>query len=149
MRFAWLSGAPQSTPQRIPAVEIIGSLRPTQRHTGFYQNRLVVFCGIVMHYNRRPLGMLICPMLQLVELLRWVLRDNSLWVGCAAGVNVRCDLLIGDDVADAAIDPLSFWFIGIDRYTASLNARPSLRPFRVRVLLPGLCRGHDQGKDRA
>jgi len=93
--------------------------------------------------------MLIHPLLHEAELHRRVLPDNSAWSGSAARVNRGYDFLGTHEIADAAINPVGLWPVNIDIQPALLNERGSLRPLRLRVLLPALCYGHNQRKNRA
>jgi deazaflavin-dependent oxidoreductase (nitroreductase family) len=129
-------------------LQVIRRVRPTERHIRGYQNRLLVVRRIVMHHNRRSLGMLIRPILHSVELARRILPDHSSRGGRAVRVNVRRNLLTANGVSDAAIDPVSLRFVRVDIDTASLYARRHLRPLRVGMFHPSVCCSYHQRKHR-
>ena len=132
-------------------LQVIRRSWATQRHIGCYQNGLLVIRRIVMHRDRRPLRMLIDPLLHLIELDRWI------WIfphhpsrrGRAVRMNVGHNVLPAHGIADAAVDPICFGFVGVDIQAASLDARRRRWPLRLGVFHPALRRSHQKRKHRA
>jgi hypothetical protein len=96
-----------------------------------------------MHRDWRSLGVRIDPLLKLLELPCWVLRDDPSRGGRAARMNIGQNFLPAHRIAEAAIDPIRLRFVGVDNQVASPDARLRLWPLGLGVFRPSLGRGND------
>jgi hypothetical protein len=122
--------------------------RAAERRVGRHQYYFRVVGGIVTQDHRRPRRMPVHPFFERPNLVGRVLpnfgRRNI------ARINVRHILLSAYRVAQAATDVVLFPAAAARLIqAASVNVRRHLRPLRLRVFLPGLCRRHHRREDRA